>query len=177
MYIWIGIDVDDQLPRIKAAAKEIEDRIGFRHSNFTLPLHISLKISFPVPEDQAAKVMRDITAVFEETPGFSIPVQGIFLDEVITWILMKENPTLNALHDRLNSLLLEKYQIPLHEYDLDYKFHTTLFMDDDRDKVCRAYKAIRDIPVPDNLIANCFVIGTSPTGKLGSYRVVHQIRV
>lgn len=177
MYIWIGIDVDDQLTQIKAAAREIEDRIGFRHSNFTLPLHISLKISFPVPEAQVADVFRDITAVYEGTPRFSIPVQGIALDEVITWILMKENPALNALHDRLNNLLLEKYHVPLHEYDLDYKFHTTLFMDEDRDKVRRAYEAIREVPVPEELTASSFVIGTSPTGKLGSYRVVQQIQV
>ena len=107
MYIWIGIDVDDQLTDMKSAAKTTEDRIGFTHSNFTLPLHISLKISFPVPEDQVASVFRDLTEVFASIPSFSIPVKGIELDEVIVWIRMEENPILNALHDQLNALMLE----------------------------------------------------------------------
>ena len=177
MYIWIGIDVDDQLTDIKSAAKTTEDRIGFTHSNFTLPLHVSLKISFSVPEDQVTSVFRDLTEVFASIPSFSIPVKGIELDEVIVWIRMEENPILNALHDQLNTLMLEKYNVPLHAYDQDYKFHTTLFMDDDQQKVRQAFDAIRNVAVPAELIARCFVIGTSATGRLGSYRVVKEIRV
>lgn len=177
MYIWIGIDVDDQLTDMKSAAKTTEDRIGFTHSNFTLPLHISLKISFPVPEDQVASVFRDLTEVFASIPSLSIPVKGIELDEVIVWIRMEENPILNALHDQLNALMLEKYNVPLHAYDQDYKFHTTLFMDDDQQKVRQAFDAIRNVAVPAELIARCFVIGTSAKGRLGSYRVVKEIRV
>ena len=44
MYIWVGIKVEDQLKMVKAQAQRIENEIGFDHSNFTLPLHISLKI-------------------------------------------------------------------------------------------------------------------------------------
>ena len=177
MYIWIGIDVDDQLTQIKAAAREVEDRIGFINSNFTLPLHISLKISFPVPDAQVEAVFRDLAEVFKTVPPFSIPVKGIELDAVIAWIRMEKNATLNALHDRLNDLLLEKYQVPLHEYDRDYKFHTTLFMDMDLEKVRKAFDAVRDSFLPGVLQAKRVVIGTSPTGKLGSYTVVRDINL
>ena len=50
MYIWIGINVSDQLLTVGEKARQIENEIGFVNSNFTLPLHVSLKISFPVED-------------------------------------------------------------------------------------------------------------------------------
>ena len=52
MYIWLGINVSDQLREVEAKAREVEDRIGFANSNFTLPPHVSLKISFPVQDEE-----------------------------------------------------------------------------------------------------------------------------
>ena len=71
--------------------------------------------------------------------------------------------------------VLEKYNIPLHEYDLDYKFHTTLFMDDDWEKVKQAYRKIRHMKLPARLTAERFVIGVSASGALGTYRIYKTI--
>ena len=60
---------------------------------------------------------------------------------------------------------------PRHEYDLDFMFHTTLFMDDDTEKVAKAYEKVKDISVPDKLVASRFVIGTSESGDLGTYKI------
>ena len=171
MYIWVGIDIDDQLSEIKQKTMIAEKEIGFENSNFTLPLHVSLKISFNINEKKVSDVMRDIEAIYEKIPSFDIEVSGIELCENICWIMMKRNAALDSLHDELNSMLLEKYGVPLHEYDTDYKFHTTLFMDGDREKVAKGYDAVRLCGIPERVIASRFVIGQSDTGKLGSFKV------
>ena len=75
------------------------------------------------------------------------------------------------------SFCSKKYGVPLHEYDMDYKFHTTLFMDSDTDKMNAAYDAIKNEPVPKTLRADRFIIGTSPSGALGTYSVYKEIKI
>ncbi len=175
MYIWLGIDVDSQLKEIKEEAKKIEKEIGFMHSNFTLPLHISLKISFDINDNLTDQLITDISNFFNTIKPFDIQVEGIEHDNTITWIRMKNNKYLNLIHDELNKFLLEKYCVPLHEYDLDYKFHTTLFMDEDSSRVKKAYDSVKEINVPLKLMANKFLIGKSKEGKLGTYKVFKEI--
>lgn len=175
MYIWLGIDVDSQLDEIKEETKRIEKEIGFIHSNFTLPFHISLKISFNIKNEDYNSVIDDLTSYFQTLNQFIISVKGIEYENTIAWIMMNTNQYLNDIHDQLNKLLGDKYHVPLHEYDLDYKFHTTLFMDDDQEKVKKAYDLIKDNYVPSFLVANKFLIGMSEEGKLGTYKVIKEI--
>ena len=174
MFVWIGIDVDSQLEKIKKKAQAIEREVGFVNSNFTLPLHVSLKISFPIENTLFDRVKADIISIFDESKPFEIDVRGIEFENNICWIRMERNNSLDGIHDRLNSVMLEKYGIPLHEYDLDYKFHTTLFMDNDFGKVARAYEMLGDVYIPSKLSVDKFVIGTSENGALGTYRVVYE---
>ena len=175
MYIWIGIDVDKQLQELKEKAKSIETKIGFERSNFTLPYHISLKISFEIDDCNLGQIVNDISDIYSEIEPFYIDVKEIEHHNTIVWIMMLKNRSLYRLHDRLNNFLLEKYNIPLHEYDTDYKFHTTLFMDDNSNKVSDAYEEIKDCRIPKRLLANKFVIGTSPNGEFGTYKVIKEI--
>ncbi len=172
MYVWIGIDVDDQYGKIKEIAKKIDDELCFKHSCFTLPMHISLKISFKIDESDYEKVSKTILDVFEKIKPFEIAVKGIQDEGNICWIRMQDNPCLNALSTEINHILGEKHGVPLHEYDLDFKFHTSLFLDDDHQKVHQAYMRVRDVALPEKLIAHRFVIGTSKDGQLGTYKVV-----
>jgi 2'-5' RNA ligase len=177
MYIWIGIDVDGQLCEIKQKALEIDRDFNFENSCFTLPLHISLKMSFPMSGDNFQSVVYDIASYFESTAPFEISLKGIEAYENIVWIRMINNEEINKIHDDLNDMLLSKYGVGLHEYDLDYKFHTTLFMSDDEDKIKTAYEEIKDTSLPDTLKINRFLIGTSNSGKLGTYSVFKEITV
>ncbi len=177
MYVWIGIDVDSQYDEIKVVTKRAEEEIGFDHSNFTLPLHVSLKISFPVANEEFNSIFDTINYLLASQSKFVFEVKGVELHENICWIRMNESDELNRLSEVINITLLEKHGIPLHEYDLDYQFHTTLFMDDDSAKVRAGYDRIKDVPLPKTLVANRFVIGTSETGDLGTYKVVERIDV
>lgn len=64
----------------------------------------------------------------------------------------------------------------MHEYDLDYKYHTTLFMDNNTHSIKEAYNLINNIELPQSIIANQFIIGVSKTGELGSYSIYRKIK-
>lgn len=177
MYIWVGADVDCQLQEIKKAAFIVENEIGFENSNFTLPLHISLKISFFVSDSVAQGVMDDIEALYRSVTPFSIEVDKIECYENISWIRYRQNDYLDSIHDKLNHMLFGKYGVGLHEYDCDYKFHTTLFMENNEDKIRAAYETVRNTYLPKKISVNKLVIGASDSGRLGSYRVVREVNI
>ena len=177
MYIWVGADVDCQLQKIKKAAFIVENEIGFENSNFTLPLHISLKISFPVPDAVAENVMKDIEKLYHSVTPFEIAVDKIECYENISWIRYKQNDKIDEIHDRLNAMLFEKYGVGLHEYDCDYKFHTTLFMENNEEKIRMAYEMIKNVYLPKMISVNKLLIGVSESGKLGSYRVFREVNI
>ena len=177
MHIWTGIDVDSQLPGLREGVRRIENEIGAVHSiaNNALPLHISLKMSFPMPDDRAEEVIDRLAAFYRGEAPLTAELRGIEREQTIVWLRTRDSAALRGLHDRLLAMLNVEYGVEPHEYDLDYIFHTTLFMDDDREKIARAYEQIRDIPVPETLQMNRFVIGASPTGALGTYRVLRVV--
>ena len=176
MYIWVGINVDSQLSAVGERVREIEKKLGFRNFCYTLPMHISLKISFPVSDSDSGEIMSAIKDVFERRKAFEIEVSGIEFLGGIAWVRMKESESLISLSDELNSMLLCKFGIPLHEYDTDYKFHSTLFMGSE-DEVRAECSMLGNINIPAKLVANRFVIGTSETGALGTYSVSEEIKV
>ena len=48
-------------------------------------------------------------------------------------------------------------------------------MDDDAGKINAAHHLLGDLVLPDLIMANTFVIGTSQTGENGTYRVYKMI--
>jgi len=129
MYIFYGIDVDEQLSEVKNKAKLIDRSIGFVNSCFTLPLHISLKASFKIDNSIFNNVIEEIISYYLSISQFKIKIHKLEMYDNIIWIRMYRSKELDKIHDDLNKILLDKYNIGLHEYDLDYKYHTTLFMD------------------------------------------------
>jgi hypothetical protein len=88
---------------------------------------------------------------------------------------MKPNELLTCMQYSLNHLLLREFNIPLHPYDSDFKFHSTLFLNCDKQKIEKAYQFIKNEEFPKNLKASKFVIGTSNTGEIGTYSVHKEI--
>lgn len=177
MYIWTAINIDNQLKGIKALAQKIEKEIGFENSAFTLPSHISLKISFFVEDKDYPYVIETLLDYYKTVKPFFVDVECIETENNIVWIRMNENPVLNQIHKDLDSILLEKHGIVPHTFDLDFKFHSTLFLDSDKEKIHAAYRQIKDAKIPLSLCANKLIIGSSPSGKIGTYHVTHTIEV
>ncbi|MCR5741581.1 MAG: 2'-5' RNA ligase family protein [Gammaproteobacteria bacterium] len=177
MFVWIGLNVERQLLKVKETASVIEDELNFGYHNFALPLHISLKISFEVPNDIFDNVVKDLEEYLSSLSKFSVSIKGIEYENTICWIRMYPNIMLNTIHDKLDELMLEKYNVIPHEYDKDYKFHVTLFMDDDTEKVKKAYEKVKDIRLPMELLINKFDIGNSLDGSFNSYTVLKEIKM
>lgn len=175
MYIWVGIDVDAQLPAIKKHAREINDDLVFKNFCTTLPLHISLRMSFLIENAIFDEVVETIADYYATIKPFEIPIKGIEDEGGIVWVRMDECAELGRIHDDLNRILGERFGVGLHEYDCDYKFHTTLFMSDEEEKIHAAYAQIKDDVLPQTLLAERFVIGGSESGELGTYSVFRTI--
>ena len=76
MYIWTGIDVDSQLHGIGELAKRAMEEVGCVPQGVALPLHVSLKISFEVPDARVGKVIADIKEIYRGTGAFPMSVAG-----------------------------------------------------------------------------------------------------
>ena len=66
MYIFVGINVEKTLENIGRKVNEINDNLGYEHS--TLPLHISLKMSFEI-DNGKVKAISPGTATITATAG------------------------------------------------------------------------------------------------------------
>ena len=176
MYIWIGIDCEKGLESIRDDVKRVDDIIQFDHSMFSLPYHISLKITFEADKIKYKLIKKDVIKYFKTKSSFDIDVKGIEKHDNIVWLRMINNDIIDNIHQDINNLLKDKYDISLHEYDLDFIFHTTLYMNDDIDKISKAYDLIKDIKVPSKLHLDTFLIGKSTGGNLGSFRIAKRIK-
>ena len=50
-------------------------------------------------------------------------------------------------------------------------------MDDDAEKINAAHAILGNVHLPDTLVADTFVIGTSETGENGTYKVYKTVKV
>ena len=176
MYIWVGINVDSQLENVGKKVREIEENLGYKNFCYTLPMHISLKISFYAPDKKTEQIISDIREIYKGQKAFEIDVSGVENLGGIAWIRMKESSELNALSDKLNSMLFSRHGIPLHEYDTDYKFHSTLFMGNEVE-VAEELSMLGNINIPEKLTASRFIIGFSHSGEFGTYSVSEEITI
>ena len=177
MWLWIGIDVDKEYLKTKDKIIEVMDKVGFDKTLLTLPFHVSLKMSFLIDDKDYNKVTKVIKDTLIKTKPFIVRVKGKEVMPNIIWARYFENIQLNKIHDELNKVLLNEFNIPLHEYDLDYKFHTTLFMDDDINKVSKASLLTNDLILPKRCKVNRFLIGASSNGELGTYKVLETLDI
>lgn len=177
MYIWIGIDVSQKLKELKRKVEEVYKEMNYNNTIINLPYHISLKISFEANSNKVDDIINDLADYFSSLKPFSIETKAIENEKVICWIRFKENSEILRIKKEVNDLLNSKYQVPLHEYDLDFIFHTTLFMDLDKDKVSMFYEKIKKETslVPLKLELRRFLIGTSTNGEPGTYVIVREI--
>ena len=175
MYIWVGADVDSQLGVIKDLTKKTEKALGIVKSTLTLPLHISLKISFSVDDRIVDEVIDSLGEIYETITPFQVRTKKIEHRGKLVWIRMKKSAKLDSIHNRLDKVLNEKYGVELHDFDRHYLFHTTLFMCEDKEKSGAAYEAVRKAPLPKKLRIDRLVIGTSPDETVGTYKVIKTV--
>ena len=78
---------------------------------------------------------------------------------------------LKVLSEEINGILNPKHSMLYHQYDLDFKFHTLLFLDQDYEKIRKAYMKVQDTRLSETLVVKRFADCISPTGKLGTFKI------
>ena len=174
MYIWIACDVSKAFDSLRAACIRINREFNLDEVAFSLPQHISLKMSFEVDDGIAADVIEFISEYLSEQGNFIINRPKIEIFGSILWLAFDDDSNLSRIHTELDDLLMERFCVPLHEFDRCFKFHSTLFIDE-HEGLLRMQEQISRLSVPDEISIDSFLIGTSPSGKAGDYSVIKRI--
>ena len=175
MYIWTAICFEHQLAGLRQACIAISKELGLPNPSLTLPIHTSLAISFETEDAQAERIIDDLAEYFSTLTPFPVCTEDIEQNGPIIWLKMMENDMLAGIHSHLIHLLRHRYGIEPHPFDLEFKFHATLFFGGEDSALNAALARIKQVPLPKQLTAREFVIGTSPTGQPGTYTVCREI--
>ena len=177
MHIWVAIDVDNYYKDLKLKVEEAKDILSISYGTNNLPYHISLKISFLSPENKENDIIKDIEDFYKTLKPFKIKTKSIGEGNSILWVLYEDNDYIKYISKEINKMLYEKYNIPYHKFDLDYIFHTTLYMNEIQDNIKKGYEVLKDYPLPKELSIDKFLIGYSLTGNPETYNVLKEIIV
>ena len=177
MYLWLSINVDNYFQELKKKVANAMDEIGFRYGTNGLPYHISLKISFEAPLGKKEEIINSVEEFYKTLKPFVVKTKGIEEAFNILWIRYIDNEYLDYIGKELNKMLNEKHNIPYHKFDIDYIFHTTLFMNENQDIISEGYKLLHNEFLPKDLYINKFLIGFSKEGKPETYQVMKEIEV
>lgn len=177
MHIWTAISFEHQLAELRQTCISIGEVLKLSNPSLTLPIHTSLTISFEVKDAQAEQVITDLAEYFSTLAPFSVHTEAIEQNGSIIWLKMAENRSLTELHSHLIDLLRHRYGVDPHPFDLDFKFHATLFFGGESPALDSALAQVCQVPLPKVLTARDFVIGTSTTGQPGTYSVCRTISV
>jgi len=173
VYIWIGCAVPEAVAApMRAYCLACNTDLELSTVAFRLPQHISLKISFSVPDPEP--VLDYLEDVLSGEPQFTAGFTEISRLGNILWCSVGENPCLRKLHQKLDALLQTYWGIPPHPFDLDFQFHSTLFMDSDEVKLGHMLARLRDYPLAAAFPVSTCLLGVSPDGRPGSYQVVRK---
>ena len=104
-------------------------------------------------------------------------VRGIEQAGPIVWITMQDSAELADIHKRLDEMLFEKYGVTQHDFDKDFRFHTSVLVIHNEDQITKAFDAMKDINIPEILRAERFIIGSSVEGRAGTYSVIEEIKL
>ena len=177
MYIWVAIDVNEQLIELRENAENYVKQQNLSSTTFSLPFHISLKISFQIPNDKFEEAINDIRNFYKSLKPFQIIVKGIEQANPIIWVTMQDSAELTDIHNKLDKMLFEKYGIIQHDFDKDFRFHTSIVIIHNKQQIIRAFDAIKDTNIPKTLKADKFIIGSSTEGQPGTYSVIEEIEL
>ena len=173
MYIWIGCAVPEDIAApLRAYCLECNRSLGLSTVAFTLPQHISLKISFSV--DEPEPVLDYLESTLSLQSRFEAGFTEVSRLGSILWCSVDQNPRLQQLHQQLDTLLQTHWGVTPHPFDLDFQFHSTLFLDSDEGKLEQMCSLLQRYPLPETFPVTTCLLGTSPDGTPGSYQVVRK---
>lgn len=175
LYIWVGCDINPKFSEYREKVKQFNADLNLSEAALKLPQHISLKITFEMDDEIARHCIKDIIELLKEQKPFVAKTKELELrDDGILWIRVEENEQFAALHKELDEIAIS-YAVKQHPYDKQFIFHTTVIMDGDNQKLAAMYDKIKDIPYPEELKINTFLVGHSDDNI--TFKVDRRIKV
>lgn len=159
MYIWIGCDISSRFIEFREKVKSVSDELELNAQVFNFPQHISLKITFETEEEIAKHCIKDVIELLKAEKPFTVKLGEMEKIDGIIWLRAEENEQLRHLHTELDEIGIS-YAIKPHKFDKEFIFHTTLAMDDNT-KLDAAFEKLKDIPYPDEVKINTFLVAHS----------------
>lgn len=176
MYIWTGCCLPEAFAeplrrQVEAANRDLQQDL----SGFTLPQHISLKISFE-GGDATAEILDAIEGVLRQEKEFYVNPIAIEQKYNCLWVAFQAQEQLTRLHETLDSMLESRFGIPRHLYDQYFQFHSTLCLGQP-EKLLQLLQRLGEVELPETLKVDTFAMGVSESGKSGTYRVARTVKV
>ena len=175
MYVWVGCDINPKFIEYREKVKEFNADLNLSETALNLPQHISLKITFEMDEGIAKYCVKDIIELLKEAKPFMAKVEKLELrEDGIIWLRMEENEQFKSLHDELDQIAIS-YAVKPHTFDKQFIYHSTVIMDENREKLSAMFEKVKTIPYPEELKINTFLVGTSDDNV--NFKVVRRIKV
>lgn len=176
MYLWIGCRLPEAFEQsIRSHCLALNETIGLSTTPFSLPQHISLKISFDAGE-QYPQIIQWLESALVSHNKFYVNLLSPERMGTILWLPVAENPHLTQLHAMLDKELEDRFGITQHPLDKTFLFHSTLFMDENTQKLSLMSAKLASMTFPDPLQIDRFLIGISADGKT-DIRIIQQLHL
>lgn len=177
MYIWLSLNVDKYFNNMKMAVKKVKQKLQISYGDEKLPWHISLKMPFLVTNGEEESIINDIEKIYSTLSPIVLKIKSLEYLNNILWIRYYDDEKLKYIGRSINEMLKNKYNISYHEYDLDYKYHTTLFMNDNVNIIIEGYEALKNELLPEEIYIDKLFIGYSLDGKSDTWKILKEIKI
>ena len=174
-YFWCAVDTGGGMDEIRESMQQICGSLGKENPTLTLPMHISLKISVPIRTKHLPKITQKVTKILSSVNPPQISTEATELHDGVVWIRHKDSEDLRDLHKRITDILIDECGVMPHALDGEFIFHTSLFVGEAGD-ASEVYEAIREMPLPEQIKSDGYLIGISESGLAGEYRVIKTIK-
>jgi hypothetical protein len=126
---------------------------------FKFPLHISMKKSFYTTAFDEVKAQ--IKSFVLERGKIICRVGELEIHKNMIWLSIETKGDLARWHNDLDTILLEKFSIPIAPFDANFHPHISLFTKGSEEQITQMYARLKLQIQPMEITLNRFVIGSS----------------
>ena len=151
----VGLILEDTNNDIKTICLRNNTDLKLSERFFNFPLHVSFKRTFIT--DNFNEVKDDVKDYFKNKGKIYAGKTTLVMNKDMLWLTLNDSNNLIEMHNELDEMLLEKYNIQIDYYDKNYVPHITIFHDDDIDKLKIMYERLNNaLDDLDIYIDRCF---------------------
>jgi hypothetical protein len=139
--------------------KKENQKIGLPENVFRFTLHISMKKSFQTTDFDEVKT--EILMHIHEYGKISCNILEPVLHKKMIWLPVASQGQIREWHDKLDEMLLNKFEIPIDRFDFKFQPHISLFTKGSEKQLVKMQELLKEKIQPEEMILERFVIGSS----------------